>query len=144
VNTHIYIYIYISTFTAGYVNVRIHRGRKFKDEEASKTTKANHTKDINKNYLHENEIYEKVDPNNDPDLLQLLKEKKHFFERLDCRFGSPHDLAHETHFRSYKEARILTKGDRDIIIKRLTEEVFCFVFRYYSLFFIVVETNNSI
>ena len=28
-----------------------------------------------------------------------------------------------THFRTYKEARIMTRGDRDIIIKRLTEEV---------------------
>ena len=54
--------------------------------------------------------------------------KKEFFERLKCRFGSPFDLADETHFRSYKEARILTRGDRDIVIKRLTEEVFIFVF----------------
>jgi len=42
---------------------------------------------------------------------------------LNCRFGSPFDLADGTHFRSYKEARILTRGDRDIVIKRLTEEV---------------------
>ena len=85
--------------------------------------KANNIKDINKNYLHENEIYEQIDPNKDPDLLQLLKEKKEFFERLGCRFGSPFDLANETHFRTYKEARIMTRGDRDIIMKRLTEEV---------------------
>ena len=37
-------------------------------------------KDINKNYLHQNEIYEQVDLKNDPDLLQLAKEKKEFFE----------------------------------------------------------------
>ena len=124
------IYIYITIFIAGNVSVRIRRGRKFKDEDASKAAKGNHIKDINKNYLNENEIYEKVDPNNDPDLTQLLKEKKDFFERLGCRFGSPFDLADGSHFRSYKEARILTRGDRDIIIKRLTEEVYFFVFRY--------------
>ncbi|CAF5188962.1 unnamed protein product, partial [Rotaria magnacalcarata] len=39
-----------------------------------------------------------------------------------CRFGSPFELANETHFRTYKEARIMTRGDRDIIMKRLTEE----------------------
>ncbi|CAF4905724.1 unnamed protein product [Rotaria sp. Silwood1] len=102
--------------------VRIRRGRKFKDEEIQKNIKESQIKDINKNYLHQNEIYEQVDPNNDPDLLQLAKEKKEFFERLGCRFGSPFELANETHFRTYKEARILTRGDRDIIIKRLTEE----------------------
>ncbi|CAF3206684.1 unnamed protein product [Rotaria sp. Silwood2] len=102
--------------------VRVRRGRKFKDEEIQKNIKESQIKDINKNYLHQNEIYEQVDPNNDPDLLQLAKEKKEFFERLGCRFGSPFELANETHFRTYKEARILTRGDRDIIIKRLTEE----------------------
>ncbi|CAF2041804.1 unnamed protein product [Rotaria magnacalcarata] len=81
-----------------------------------------HLLDIHKNYLQENEIYEQIDPNNDPDLLQLAKEKKEFFERLKCRFGSPFELAKETHFRTYKEARILTRGDRDIVIKRLTED----------------------
>jgi hypothetical protein len=40
-----------------------------------------------------------------------------------CRFGSPFELASETHFRTYKEARIMTRGDRDIIIKRSTEQV---------------------
>ncbi|CAF0943989.1 unnamed protein product [Rotaria sp. Silwood1] len=102
--------------------VRIRRGRKFKDEEIQKNIKESQITDINKNYLHQNEIYEQVDPNNDPDLLQLAKEKEEFFERLGCRFGSPFELANETHFRTYKEARILTRGDRDIIIKRLTEE----------------------
>ncbi|CAF1427228.1 unnamed protein product [Adineta steineri] len=102
--------------------VRIRRSRKFKDEETSKIIKANHLKDINKNYLHENEIYEQIDPEKDPDLIQQLKDKKEFFERLGCRFGSPFSLVNESHFRSYKEARILTRGDRDIIIKRLTEE----------------------
>ncbi|CAF2917755.1 unnamed protein product [Rotaria sp. Silwood2] len=102
--------------------VRVRRGRKFKDEEIQKNIKESQIKDINKNYLHQNEIYEQVDPNNDPDLLQLAKEKKEFFERLGCRFGSPFELANETHFRTYEEARILTRGDRDIIIKRLTEE----------------------
>ncbi|CAF1406789.1 unnamed protein product, partial [Adineta steineri] len=115
---------HIHTFTCskGSVKVRIRRGRKFKDEETSKIIKANHLKDINKNYLHENEVYEQIDPEKDPDLLQQLKDKKEFFERLKYRFGSPFSLANESHFRSYREARILTRGDRDIIIKRLTEE----------------------
>jgi hypothetical protein len=94
-------------------------------------------KDINKNYLHENEIYEQVDPKKDPDLLQLTKDRKEFFEKLGCRFGSPFELANGTHFRTYKEARILTRGDRDIVIKRLTEEVsrshiFSYLFFYIS------------
>ncbi|CAF1196955.1 unnamed protein product [Adineta ricciae] len=112
------------TFTCapGNIKVRIRRGRKFKDQQEPKSTKANQLKDVNKNYLHENEIYQQVDPNKDPDLLQILKDKKEFFERLGCRFGSPCQLSMVTHFRSYKEARILTRGDRDIIIKRLTEE----------------------
>jgi hypothetical protein len=103
--------------------VRIRRGRKFKDEETSKNVKENREKDINKNYLHENEIYEQIDPKNDPDLQQFIKDKKDFFERLNCRFASPGELAQQSHFRTYKEARILTRGDRDIVIKRLTEEV---------------------
>ncbi|CAF1310613.1 unnamed protein product [Rotaria sordida] len=106
----------------GSSKVRIRRGRKFNDEEIGKNIKESQIKDINKNYLHENEIYEQVDPNDDPDLLQLAKEKKEFFERLGCRFGSPFELANETHFRTYKEARILTRDDRDIIVKRLSEE----------------------
>jgi len=126
------------------VNVRIRRGRKFEDQKTCKRTKANHVKDMNKNYLHENEIYEQVDPHKDPDLLQLLKDKKDFFERLGCRFASPFQLASESHFRTYKEARILTRGDRDIIIKRLTEEVFIYVFNAYSSPNIVVTKNNSI
>ncbi|CAF5161967.1 unnamed protein product, partial [Rotaria sp. Silwood1] len=77
----------------GSCKVRIRRGRKFKDEEIQKNIKESQIKDINKNYLHQNEIYEQVDPNNDPDLLQLAKEKKEFFERLGCRFGSPFELA---------------------------------------------------
>lgn len=103
--------------------MRIRRGRKFKDEEASKSIKEKQEKEINKNYLYENEIYEQVDVNNDPDLEQFTKDKKEFFERLNCRFGKPDPLCTNTHFRTYKEARILTRGDRDIIIKRLTEEV---------------------
>ncbi|CAF5009716.1 unnamed protein product, partial [Rotaria sp. Silwood1] len=54
----------------GSCKVRIRRGRKFKDEEIQKNIKESQIKDINKNYLHQNEIYEQVDPNNDPDLLQ--------------------------------------------------------------------------
>lgn len=131
----------------GTIKVRIRRGRKFKDEEKIKNIKENQIKDINKNYLCENEIYEQVDPKKDPDLLQLTKDKKEFFERLDCRFGSPFELADETHFRTYKEARILTRGDRDIIIKRLTEEVSVihttvyftiYIFRYYYLCLIII------
>ncbi|CAF1687591.1 unnamed protein product, partial [Adineta ricciae] len=108
---------------AGKVKIRIRRGRKFKDERLSTSIKGNQTKDINKNYLHENEIYENADPDIDPDILQWLKEKKEFFEKLNCRFGCPYELAEETHFRTYKEARILTRGDRDIIMRRTTEEV---------------------
>ncbi|CAM2727444.1 unnamed protein product [Rotaria socialis] len=110
------------TDSEGNTKIRIRRGRKFKDETESEHNNQNHMKDINKNYLHQNEIYEQVDPKNDPDLLQLAKEKKEFFERLMCRFGSPFELANETHFRTYNEARIMTRGDRDIIMKRLTEE----------------------
>ncbi|CAF1648403.1 unnamed protein product [Rotaria magnacalcarata] len=115
---------HIHTFTCskGNYKIRIRRGRKFKDEKTLDNIQAAQIKDINKNYLHENEIYEKVDPNNDPDILQSTKNKKEFFERLNCRFGSPFELANETHFRTYKEASILTRGDRDIIIKRLSEE----------------------
>ncbi|CAF1477420.1 unnamed protein product [Adineta ricciae] len=110
------------TCSTGPLYVRIRRGRKFKDEDQSKTLNASRIKDVNKNYLHENEIYEEVDPGKDPDVLQLAIDRKDFFERLDCRFGSPCALANETHFRTHKEARILVRGDRDIIIKRLTEE----------------------
>ncbi|CAF4963778.1 unnamed protein product, partial [Rotaria socialis] len=116
---------HIPTFTCskGNAKIRIRRGRKLKDEQSSTLANEIQNKDINKNYLHENEIYEQVDPNNDPDITQLRKEKKEFFERLNCRFGSPFELATETHVRTYREARILTRGDRDIFIKRLTEEV---------------------
>jgi hypothetical protein len=107
----------------GTTKVRIRRGRKFKDEESSKNIKQSQINDTNKNYLHENEIYEQVDPQKDPDVLQITKDKKEFFEKLMCRFGIPFELANETHFRTYKEARILTRGDRDIVIKRVTEEV---------------------
>lgn len=107
----------------GKTKVRVRRGRKFKDEEKRKHIEQNRVKDVNKNYLCENEIYEQVDPENDPDLIQITQKRKEFFERLGCRFGIPFELAEETHFRTYKEARILTRGDRDIIIKRLTEEV---------------------
>jgi len=94
--------------------------------------------------LYENEIYEQVDPNKDPDLLQLLKDKKEFFERLGCRFRRPFQLAKTTHFRSYKEARILTRGDRDIIMKRLTEEVFSYLCNSYSSLCIIVTTHYSL
>jgi hypothetical protein len=44
----------------------------------------------------------------------------------DVVLAKPDPLAARTHFRTYKEARMLTRGDRDIIIKRTTEEViFC-------------------
>ncbi|CAF3460120.1 unnamed protein product, partial [Rotaria socialis] len=97
---------HIHTFTCskGNAKIRIRRGRKFKDEQSSTLANEIQNKDINKNYLHENEIYEQVDPNNDPDITH------------------PFELATETHFRTYREARILTRADRDIIIKRLTEE----------------------
>ncbi len=115
----------------GSTKVRIRRGRKFKDEEKEKNIEQNRIKDVNKNYLYENEIYEQVDPKNDPDLLQITRQKKEFFERLMCRFGIPFEFAEETHFRTYKEARILIRGDRDIATKRLTEEVsFTKIFSY--------------
>ncbi|CAF4551833.1 unnamed protein product, partial [Rotaria socialis] len=76
---------------------------------------------INRN--NEDEIYEKVDVENDLDLIQTNLEKREFFERARCRFGKPDPLAAETHFRTHKQARILTRGDRDIIMKRTTEEV---------------------
>ena len=114
----------------GKARIRIRRGRKFKDEQMANERKMNDVKDINKNYLMKNEIYEQVNPDEDPDLSQFNKDKKEFFERLNCRFGSPFELAEQTHFRTYKEARILTRSDRNIIIKRVTDEV-----RDFNIFF---------
>lgn len=122
--------------------VCIRRGRKCK-EGLSKSAEKNHEKDVNKNYLHENEIYEKVDPEKDPDLQQLWKEKKDFFERLKCRFGIPFNLANETHFRSYKEARIMTRGDRDIIMKRLTDEVMLFQMIVRDILFVFYNSHGE-
>ena len=103
--------------------VRIRRGAKFKDEQKLTNAETRSSKDMNKNYLHENEIYERVDPEKDAYLIQFAQENKEFFERMKCRFGCPFNLANETHFRTYKEARILTRGDQDIFMKRLSEEV---------------------
>lgn len=107
----------------GSSKVRIRKGRKFKDEEQPKNTETRSSKDFNQNYLHENEIYERVDVDKDVDLLKFAQDKKEFYERMKCRFGCPFNLSNKTHFRTYKEARILTRGDRDIIMKRLSQEV---------------------
>ncbi|CAF4002935.1 unnamed protein product, partial [Adineta steineri] len=82
--------------------------------------KTDQTSSINRS--QEDDSYEKVDANIDPDLIDTRVEKREFFERAKCRFGKPEPLAAKTHFRTHKEARILTRGDRDIIIKRTTEE----------------------
>ncbi|CAF4849785.1 unnamed protein product [Rotaria socialis] len=68
---------HIHTFTCskGNAKIRIRRGRKFKDEQSSTLANEIQNKDINKNYLHENEIYEQVDPNNDPDITHLAEAK---------------------------------------------------------------------
>ncbi|CAF4302560.1 unnamed protein product [Rotaria sp. Silwood2] len=102
--------------------VRIRRGNKNliskdKDQQKDKTVDA---ECINKK--NEDEIYEKVDPDNDPDLIGIEIERREFFERASCRFGKPDPLASKTHFRTHNEARILVRGDRDIIMKRLTQE----------------------
>ncbi|CAF4806823.1 unnamed protein product [Rotaria socialis] len=78
------------------------------------------TNPVNRN--NEDEIYEKVDAENDFDLIQTNIERRAVFERARCRFGKPDLLAEKTHFRTYNQARILTRGDRDIIMKRTTQE----------------------
>ena len=103
--------------------VRIRRGRKdlkLHDEEEINDLKEE------KNCINESsedEVYEKIDADNHLNLIETRVDKKEFFERARCRFGKPDPLCANTHFRTHKEARILTRGDRDIIIKRISEEV---------------------
>ncbi|CAF3453929.1 unnamed protein product [Rotaria socialis] len=102
--------------------VRIRRGKKqlipeVKDQDGDNL---HDTNPVNRN--NEDEIYEKVDAENDFDLIQTNIERREFFERARCRFGKPDLLAEKTHFRTYNQARILTRGDRDIIMKRTTQE----------------------
>jgi len=103
--------------------VKIRRSKKeptyeHKDQEEVTT---HNTHSINQ--TNNDDIYEKVDPDKDLDLIQTNIEKREFFERIQCRFGKPDPLAANTHFHTHKEARILTRGDRDIIMKRTTQEV---------------------
>ncbi|CAF3345272.1 unnamed protein product [Rotaria sp. Silwood2] len=102
--------------------VRIRRGKKELIPEQKREIQDNtdYISGINRN--NEDEIYEKIDPDDDPDLIQTKVERREFFERARCPFGKPDPLAAKTHFRTHKEARILTRGDRDIIMKRTTEE----------------------
>ncbi|CAF4997261.1 unnamed protein product, partial [Rotaria sp. Silwood1] len=102
--------------------IRRRRERKQLTSELNDKTQDNlhHMYSINRS--NEEEIYEKVDPENDPDLLRMKVERREFFERARCRFGKPDPLAANTHFRTHNESRILTRGDRDIIMKRTTEE----------------------
>jgi hypothetical protein len=55
---------------------------KQKDELEDNTTCIN-----NINGTDEDEIYEKVDVDEDPDLIETRMEKREFFERARCRFG---------------------------------------------------------
>lgn len=103
--------------------VKIRRGKKVLSPNENNQLEHNSCVVNNGNQTNEDEIYEKVDPDNDVDLIVTKIEKREFFERVRCRFGKPDPLAAKTHFRTHKEAIILTRGDRDIIIKRTTEEV---------------------
>ncbi|CAF4671623.1 unnamed protein product, partial [Rotaria sp. Silwood2] len=109
------------TFTCKPI-VRIRRGKKELTPKQKREMQDNTDiiSSINRN--NEDEIYEKIDPDDDPDLIQTKLERREFFERARCRFGKPDPLAAKAHFRTHKEARILTRGDRDIIMKRTTEE----------------------
>jgi hypothetical protein len=53
-------------------------------------------------------------------------ERKRFFaqqkERSMCRFGYPHPISLSTHLRTTRECQFLVRGDRDVIMKRETEE----------------------
>ncbi|CAF4396546.1 unnamed protein product, partial [Adineta steineri] len=102
--------------------VQIRRGKKeLKNQQKNPIdVKTDQTSSINRS--QEDDIYEKVDANIDPDLIDRRVERREFFERAKCRFGKPEPFAAKSHFRTHKEARILTRGDRDIIIKRATEE----------------------
>jgi len=103
--------------------VRIRRGKKEARNEQKNEIEDTTDELHNMNRLHEDEIYEKIDPNIDPDIIDTRVERREFFERANCRFSKPEPLASKTHWRTHKEARILTRGDRDIIMKRTTEEV---------------------
>jgi len=43
-------------------------------------------------------------------------------ERDRCRYGYPHPLCDDTHLRTEEESRFLCRGDRDIILRRATEQ----------------------
>ncbi|CAF4941938.1 unnamed protein product, partial [Rotaria socialis] len=90
--------------------IRIRRGRKFKDETQSQHSNQNHMKDINKNYLHQNEIYEQVDPKNDPDFLQLAKQKKTIFRAINVssRRIIPYNLHFLKTFRCNHDIQVVT------------------------------------
>lgn len=103
--------------------VKIRRGKKELLNKENIQLEDNSSSVNNVNQINEDEIYEKVDPDDDVDLIVAKVEKREFFERTRCRFGKPDPLASKTHFRTHNEARILTRGDRDIIMKRTTEEV---------------------
>ncbi|CAF4026002.1 unnamed protein product [Rotaria sordida] len=115
-------HIHTFTCTKDEPIVRIRRGKKELAPEQKGQTEENSDHMCSINRDNEDEIYEKVDPDNDLDLIQTKVERRDFFERARCRFGKPDPLAGNTHFRTHKEARILTRGDRDIIMKRTTEE----------------------
>ncbi|CAF1231792.1 unnamed protein product [Adineta ricciae] len=101
--------------------VKIRRGKKRLN--SNKQANAEKLKEnlCNYNRDHEDDLYEKVNADEDVDMIRTAVERKEFFERAGCRFSKPEGLALETHFRTYQEARILTRGDRDIIMKRTTE-----------------------
>jgi hypothetical protein len=114
--------------------VRIRRGRKkiINQDEVEVKKQTDHSDTVNR--IDEDDIYEKVDANKDLDLIETRVEKKEFFERANCRFGKPDPLAAATHFRTHKEARILTRGDRDIIMKRTTQEVIIVYYVYIHIY----------
>jgi hypothetical protein len=123
--------------------VRIRRGRKKMINEDKNEVKQQTRQCDSVNRVDEDEIYEKIDADKNLDLIETREEKRDFFERANCRFNKPDPLATETYFRTHKEARILTRGDRDIIMKRTTEEVIIVYYvclRVYSIRCTIIVT----
>ncbi|CAF1527830.1 unnamed protein product [Didymodactylos carnosus] len=53
---------------------------------------------------------------------QSKRKRRMNFERAGCGFGYIQPLCASTHMRTSNEKRIVLQGDRDIIIKRLTDD----------------------
>ncbi|CAF4178959.1 unnamed protein product [Rotaria magnacalcarata] len=108
------------------VDPDLYKLRKKQTTAEQKYEKEDKNNDINNaiNGNNEDKIYETVDAEDDLDLIQTNVEGRKCFEQAICRFGKHDPLAAETHFRIHKQAKILTRDDRDIIMKRTTEELY--------------------